>query len=197
LDEYRIILNHVCNIGFADINTDRDQLKGKELLMGGIVTGVKEGITQRTSKSYMIISMEDFTGSGEIPLFGNDYIEFSKYGKIGMYLLIRASILPRQYKETELDFKVKSIQLLQDVKDSLVEKMNISLPISHIDEQIINEISIFVKNNPGKTQLYFQILDGEHNVNLTLFSKSLRFNVTQRLLDFLNENDDIVFSINK
>ncbi|MDR2231782.1 MAG: DNA polymerase III subunit alpha [Tannerella sp.] len=197
LDEYRIILNHVCNIGLADINNDRDKLKGKELLLGGIVTGTKEGIVQKNGNPYMIINMEDFTGSGEIPLFGKDYIDFSKYGRPGMYLLLRASILPRQYKETELDLKVKSIQLLQDVKDSLIEKINISMSIQHLDEHIINEISVFVKNNPGKTQLYFQVRDGEHNMQLNLMSKNHRFNVTQRLIDFLNENEDIVFSINK
>jgi len=197
LDDYRIILNYVCNIGLADINNDREKLKGKELLLGGIVTGVKEGVSQRNGKPYMIISMEDFTGSGEIPLFGNDYIDFSKYGRTGMYLLIRASILPRQYKETELDFKVKSIQLLQDVKDILIEKMSLTVSIHQLNEQIINEIAVLVKNNPGKTQLYFQVRDGEHNVNLNLFAKSLRFKVTQPLIDFLNENADIVFSINK
>ena len=30
---------------------------------------------------YGILKIEDFTGSGEIPLFGQDYIEYSKYGK--------------------------------------------------------------------------------------------------------------------
>jgi len=38
------------------------------------------------------LKIEDFTGSGEIPLFGQDYIEYSKYGKIGMYLLITARV---------------------------------------------------------------------------------------------------------
>jgi DNA polymerase-3 subunit alpha len=198
LDEFSIILNHVCNIGLGEINSDREKLKGKELLLGGIVTGTKEGILQRNGNPpYMIINMEDFTGSGEIPLFGNDYIKFSNYGRPGMYLLIRASIVPRQYNDTELELKVKSIQLLQDVKDSLIDKMNISMSINHLDEQILNEIAILVKNNPGKTQLYFQLRDGDHNLSLNMFSKSLRFKVTQRLIDFLNEKDDIVFSINK
>lgn len=195
LDEYRIILTYVCNTGMVEI-ADKESLKGKELLLGGIVTDVREGIT-RNGKPFMIVKMEDFTGSGEMPLFGNDYIEYSKYCKPGMYLLLKAAVTPRQWKESDLDFKIKSIQLLQDVKDDLIDKINITMPISEINEQAINEISVFVKNNPGKTQLYFRIIDGENHVTLNLMSRSIKLNVTQGFIDFLNETENFDFTINK
>lgn len=195
LDEYRIILTYVCNTGMADL-VDKEPLKGKDLLLGGIVTDIREGIT-RNGKPFMIVKMEDFTGSGEIALFGNDYIEYGKYCKPGMYLLLRAAVHPRQWKESELDFKIKSIQLLQDVKDDMVDKINISLSINELNEQIINELSIFIKNNPGKTQLYFKVMDGENHVSLNLMSRSVRLNVTQSFIDFLNEAGNIDFTINK
>ena len=195
LDEYRTILNYVCNTGMAEVS-NKEELKGKELLLGGIVVGSREGTT-RNGKPYMVVAMEDFTGSGEIPLFGNDYIDFGKYCKPGMYLLIKASILPRQYRETELDFKIKSIQLMQDVKENIIEKLTISLSIHQLDEQTLNEMSVFIKNNPGNTQLFFKIIDGEHQVKLNLFSKSIRMEVTQDFVDFLNENENIDFVINK
>jgi DNA polymerase-3 subunit alpha len=176
--------------------SNKEDLKGKELLVGGIVVGAREGTT-KNGKPYMIVSMEDFTGSGEIALFGNDYVDYGKYGKPGMYLLIKASVLPRQYKETELDFKIKSIQLLQDVKDKIVEKLTISLSIHALDEPTINEMSVFIKNNPGRTQLFFKLIDGEHQIMLNLFSKSVRMEVTQDFVDFLNENENIDFVINK
>ncbi|MDR2917778.1 MAG: DNA polymerase III subunit alpha [Tannerella sp.] len=195
LDEYRIVLTYVCNTGMVDL-ADKEPLKGKELLLGGIVTDVREGIT-RNGKPFMIVKLEDFTGSGEIPLFGNDYIEYSKYCKPGMYLLIKAAVVPRQWKESELDFKIKSIQLLQDVSNDLVVKINISMSINDLNEQAINELAVFIKNNPGKTQLYFKIMDGENNVSVNLMSRSVRLNVTQSFIDFLVETESIDFTINK
>ena len=195
LDEYRIILTYVCNTGMAEL-ADRDSLKGKELLLGGIVTDIREGIT-RNGKPFMIVKMEDFTGSGEIALFGNDYIEYGKYCKPGMYLLLKAAVQPRQWNEAELDFKIKSIQLLQDVRDDMIDKINISMSINELNERTINELSIFAKNNPGKTQLYFKIIDGENHVSLNLMSRSVRLNVTQSFIDFLNEAENIDFTINK
>ncbi len=81
LDEYKIVLNYVCNVGMADFE-DKDALKNKEISIGGMVTGNREGMT-RNGKPYMILRIEDFTGSGEIPLFGDNYINFGKYGRPG------------------------------------------------------------------------------------------------------------------
>ena len=44
---------------------------------------------------YGIIKIEDFTGSGEIALCGKDYVDYSKFGKRGMYLLIKARVEDR------------------------------------------------------------------------------------------------------
>jgi DNA polymerase-3 subunit alpha len=194
LDEYRIVLTYVCNTGVAELN-DKDSLKGREIMMGGIVTGFREGLT-KTGKPYGILKLEDFSGSGEIPLFGNDYVEYSKYGKLGMYLLITGKVEPRQFKESILDFKIGTVRLLQDEKDKLIEKISIILPIHELNEAMINELSVLIKNNPGQTLLSFKVVDGEHHINLSLFSQNVKLNVTQELINFLADNENIDFKIN-
>ncbi len=194
LDEYRIILTYVCNTGAIELN-DKESLKGREILVGGIVTGFREGIT-KTEKPFGILKIEDFTGSGEIPLFGNDFIEYGKYGRIGMYLLISGRVEPRPYDESKIDFKISSIQLLQDEKDKLIESISITLPVHDLDEGMINELSVLIKNNPGQSMLYFKVVDGENNISLNLFSQNIRLTVTNELIDYLKENENIDFKIN-
>lgn len=194
LDEYRIILKYVCNTGMVELN-ERETLQGREVLLGGIVTGFREGMT-KNGKPYGILKIEDFTGSGEIPLFGQDYIEYSKYGKIGMYLLITARVEPSRWDPNKLDFKIGTVNLLQDEKDKLIEKISITVPIHDLDEPTINELSVLIKNNPGHSLLYFKVVDGEHNISLNLFSQNIRLNVTRELVDFLQENENIDFKIN-
>ena len=43
--------------------SDREALKGRDLILGGIVTDYREGINEEW-QTYGIIKMEDFTGSG-------------------------------------------------------------------------------------------------------------------------------------
>ena len=194
LDEYRIILNYVCNTGVAELN-EIDNLKGREILLGGIVTNFREGMTKKGSP-YGVVKIEDFTGSTELALFGNDYIDYSKYCKLGMYLLIRGRIEPRRWREDEIEFRIGTMQLLQNEKDNLIDKINITLSIHDLDEPTINELSVLIKNNPGNSLLYFRVMDGENNVSQTFFSQNVRLSVTQDLIDFLQENEHLDFKIN-
>jgi DNA polymerase-3 subunit alpha len=194
LDEYWIILSYVCNTGVAELN-EKETLRGRELLLGGIVTGFREGMTKKGSP-YGILKIEDFTGSAEIPLFGNNYVEYSKYGKLGMYLLINGKVEPRQWRGEDLELQIGNIRLLQDEKDKLVEKISIVLPIHSMDEEIITELSVLIKNNPGNSLLYFKVVDGENNIALNLVAQNNKLNVTRGLIDFLAGNENIEFKIN-
>ena len=196
LDEYRIILNHVCNMTMQDVDSrDWESFQGRQLSLGGIVTGYREGLT-KNGKPYGIIRIEDLSGSGEIPLFGDDYINFGKYGREGLYLFVNATVQPRRWKESEFDFRISTIRLLQDVKDSLVQSIRINAPIDALNEQTISELSAIVKSHPGKTQLSFYILGRDH-VALNLYSHDVRVRVTEELVDFIRESDNMDFTINQ
>ncbi|MDH6356305.1 DNA polymerase III subunit alpha [Parabacteroides sp. PF5-9] len=194
LDEYQIILSYVCNTGVVELN-EKENLKGRELLFGGIVTAFREGMT-KTGKPYGIVKIEDFTGNAEIALFGNDYIEYSKYCRLGMYLLFTGRVEPRRWREEELDLRIGSIRLLQDEKDKMIEKINITIPVHGLDETIITELSVLIKSNPGNTLLYFKVVDGERNLSLDFFSQTIKLDVTHELIHFLERNGYIDFKIN-
>jgi DNA polymerase-3 subunit alpha len=195
LDAYRVILTSVCNTGMAEIN-EREELRNKELLLGGIVTGFREGTTKRGSP-YGILTVEDFTGSGDIPLFGNDYINYGKFGRLGMYLFIRAAVEPRSAHIGTLDFKIKMITLLQDEKDKLIEKLSILLPVSELTAALVEEFRIIFKDNRGKTTLHFDIVDDEQrNVSVNMYSKTHGIEVTQKLIDMLGDMENVHYRIN-
>lgn len=194
LDEYAIALKYGCNVGMADIE-DKEALRNKEVTFGGLVCGVREGIT-KNGKPYMIIKIEDFTGSGEIPLFGDDYINFSKYGRPGLYVYVKGRVQGRRFNENQLELKIVSIQLLPDVKDQVIEKITITLPLHEMNMQMIEELSTLTKNNVGNSLLYFEIVDGERNMKVELFARGLKINIRKELIDFLEENENIVFKVN-
>ncbi len=194
LDKFRIILKYICNVGMVELNEKESLEENKAYLAGGIVTDFREGFTKKGSQ-YGIIKMEDFTGVGEIPLFGKDYINFAKYGRIGLSLLVKVRMADL-YKTGRLSFKVDDISSLQEVTDDLIEKIDITIPIHGLNEAMISELSALIKNNPGKSMLSFKVIDGEHHISLDFFSKDIRLTVSNRLIDYLEENEDILFKIN-
>ena len=193
LDEYQVILSHVCNTGMSEMN-DLVALKNKELLLGGIVTAFREGMTKRGSQ-YGIITMEDYTGSNEIPLWGNDYINYSKFGKPGMYLLIRAIVEERFDRNDAL--KIKSITLLQDEKSKLLVKLSIIVPVSELTASLVEEFDILFKESIGTATVQFDIEDDEQqNVSVNMRSRSKAIEISQQLLHTLDNMKNIYYKIN-
>lgn len=194
LDEYAIALKYGCNVSMADIE-DKDALRNKEITFGGLVSSMREGIT-KNGKPFMIIKIEDFTGSGEIPLFGDDYINFGKYGRLGLYIFVRGRVQPRRFDANQFELKINSIQLLPDVKDQVIEKITITLPLHEMNSQMVEELSILTKNNVGNSLLYFEVIDGERNMKVELFSRGIKINIKKELIDYLEENENIFFKVN-
>ena len=194
LDEYYIILNYICNLELKDFEEAKNSRKDKDIITGGIVTSFKQGNT-KAGAPYGVLKLEDFSGNAEIPLFGKDFIEYNKYGIPNMYLLIRGKFQPRQYNETIFDFRITSIQPLSEVKDSLVKKVTLSMPLQSLDDKLIAELSSLIKNNPGGSSLYFKIEDLERHLVISLFTENQKIKINKEIVRFL-EDSKVEFTIN-
>ncbi|MEG1721378.1 MAG: DNA polymerase III subunit alpha [Bacteroidales bacterium] len=195
LDEFKIALDYGCNTQLAEF-TNPDSLKGREIIMGGIVTNFREGMT-RKGNPYGCIKLEDYSGSYEIMLFGNDFPEFRKFGYNGMYLLISGKFQPKRFNPEDYEFKIGQIELLPDVKDRLVESLTIGVPLQEIHNVMVDTLqSMIVSEKGGKTKLYFEIYDPETQHIVKLYSRSHNVVITKELINFLRENEHLYYKIN-
>ena len=194
LDEYEFILKYVCNADTVRLQ-DLDELKGKDITFGGIITAVREGQTKRGSP-YTIFKIEDYVGSCEIALFSEDSVNFGRYARIGLSVYIEAKVQPRRYRENELEVKINTINLLSEVKEKLVSKITLQIPLSKLNDTTVTELSALMKNNSGNSLLYFQIIGEERHMNIQLFSRPTRIRVNKHLVDMLRDDLNIDFKIN-
>jgi DNA polymerase-3 subunit alpha len=191
LDDFYVILNYVCNTKMTELE-NIDALKGRNVVMGGIVTGFREGYTKKGTQ-YGILKVEDYTGSAELPLFGQDYVDFGKYGRQNMYLLIKGRCQTRRYDESRYEIKISSMQLLPEVKDSLIEKISVKITLDQLDDEVVTDLSALLKNE-GKTSLYFKVINPENNTGVSLKSNS-KVDISKKLIDYL-ERKEIEITVN-
>lgn len=195
LDEYAIVLNHICNTRMADLE-DKEPLRNKDLTMGGMVTAVRKGIG-KTGNPYAFVKIEDYSGSAELAFFGSDWVNFQGYLLESTFVYIKAKCQSRQWKENELEIKVNSIELLSDVKEKLIEKITIIMPLPELNPALISELSMLIKESPGKTELYFKVSDPDDaSQALEFVSKPIKLSVTKKLMNCLNEHPELDFRIN-
>ncbi len=201
LDEFSIILNHVCNAKMDDFKNP-ENLKNKELSAGGMVTAVRHGTT-KTGNPYGIMTVEDFSGSHEFPFFGKDYIEHGKYLQNGLFLYFKGKYQPKQWSKSEnpeFEFKIGSISLLSEMKDKLIEKISIQIPEECVDKDFTEDFISEIKRNQGKVLLYLKIKEQATGISVDLFSRMQKISVSNELIHFLErkkeEIEELEFKIN-
>ena len=85
---------------------------------------------------------------------------------------------------------------MQDVKESKIESLTITMDYQNLDGDIVNDISTMLLASPGKAQLFFQIRDPEGNIHVLLQSRKLKVDVRRDLISYIESNPDIEYKIN-
>ncbi|GHT19038.1 DNA-directed DNA polymerase [Bacteroidia bacterium] len=194
LDDYYIALNYLCTVKMANFAEARENpTVEKEISMGGIVTGFREGTT-KTGNPYGILKLEDFSGSGEIALFGKDYFNYRNYGVKGTSLLVKGTFQTAQWDTSRINFQIRSIEPLSGMKNK-VNNLTITIPLSKLDDELMAELTALLKENPGSSSLHFKIEDTESNLSLSLASSQGKYLVDKNIVRYL-EDHEVGFAVN-
>ena len=194
LDEYAIVLNHVCNTKLSQLEDKEPLSKLEEVTFGGIVTNIRVGESKRGSL-YGIVKMEDYSGGGELALFGKDWLDFHNCFIEGASLFIRAKVVPNQWRPNEFNLQVKSIELLSEVKDTLIERITLSVPLDHLSTSMVQDLAEIVNECPGKAELFFNVHSSD-NMKAKLFSRKIKISVQKPLMHFFDAHPEIEFKVN-
>ncbi len=198
LDRFRVILNHYCNTRLKEF-TDLKSLKGKQFITGGMITGVRHGVTRLKGSKYAILTVEDFSGSFDFAFFGRDYVKYGDYLREesnGLSILIKGRVQIRQYKPDELETSFQSISLLDDVLDDQVRNMSVSIPLDALDEALVNELAFLTTENKGDVTLHFDIYDtSSERLNVQLLSRYLRIDISNEVVTFFEERPKIKIAL--
>ena len=194
LDEFAVVLENVCNVHMAELS-DLTPLQNRDLVMGGIVTGVREGYT-KTGKPYGIAKVEDYSGVAEFAFFGNDWVEKKNFFSEGMFLYMRGKCQPKQWRPDEWEVKVNTIELLPEVKDRVIEKLTVVAPLFAVNDEFIADFSTLVKEHPGNTELYFHISDEDGQMHVNLMSRTIKVSVQKELINYLKNQPMLEYRIN-
>ncbi len=194
LDEYGIILKDVCTAHMEQLD-DLTALANQDITFGGIVTSVRTGQT-RTGKPYGIVKMEDYSGAGEVALFGEDWARQMGFFTVGNSLFITARVEPRRFKEGAYDLRIGRVEFLPDVKESKIKSISITVRLDELDSATATELAELLKSTPGNTEVYLLVTDIESQMKVTLHSKTLRLTVRKQLIDFISETPGMEYKIN-
>ncbi|MBO4462567.1 MAG: DNA polymerase III subunit alpha [Prevotella sp.] len=196
LDEYKIVLDNLCNATCPELADRGVALRDRDdITLGGIVTGVQSRFG-KNNNPWGIITLEDFNGSGELALFGNDWLNLNGKFIEGAAVFVTGKMCPRFYNAEAKELKVSNVELLQSVKEKAIESITISMNSDLLDDQVVEELSELVAEHPGNTKLFFQLRDSTGKHHVLLRSKSKLIDVKHQLIDYIERTAALDYKIN-
>ncbi len=194
LDDFRLEINTFTTATLADLQ-NLSEWADRDVVVAGMVSDTKNGIG-KNGKPYGSFTLQDYTDSFRFMMFDKEYVEFSKFFITGYYLLVRGRVQKRKFREDELEFHIRTINLLSSVKDELIKSVTLKIKPEDITSEMINELLEIVRENKGDTELKFLFYDPDDKISLPMFSRTLRVRLNNELIDFLDDFPGIEYKVN-
>lgn len=190
LDPYFMELHY----GTTDLKTfcEATPVENTEYTLGGMVVEFASRPSKRGG-NFGILKIQDYTGSAEFMLFGQDYIDYHNYGVAGTPVLIRGSF-GRRFQSSDIKFKIGSVRLLAELKGKVVEGIVINVDTGTLSEALHGVLAEHANSSQEELgSLSFKVMDAESGRHVTLTS-SLRIPVNKELVEKL-QNLEVDFTI--
>lgn len=194
LDDFKLEINTFATSTLADLQNLRDYLD-RDVIVAGMIIDTKNGIG-KNGKPYGSFTLQDYSDSFRFMLFDKDYIENSKFLTVGYYLLVKGRVQKRRYRDDELEFSIKKINLLSSVKDELIKSVTLKINPENINNEMINELKELINENKGDTEIKFLFIDPDDKISLTMFSRSCRVRLNNELISYLDDHPGIEYKVN-
>ena len=191
LDEFKIVLDNLCNTNCAELSDISSLSNREDITIGGIVTDIKSKFT-KTGKPCGFVTIEDFEGSGELAMFGEDWGRWSGMFKEGCTIYITAKCQQRYRDSQFFDLKVQNIEYLQTIKDKAIDRITISLLTDELNDQIVTELNEIIADSPGSTKLFFQLHDASGKNHVLLQCKRHTVDVKRTLITYIEQNKNVL-----
>ncbi|UKK48967.1 DNA polymerase III subunit alpha [Prevotella sp. E9-3] len=196
LDEYKIVLDNLCNARCDELADRGAALKDREeITLGGIVTSVQTRFG-KDNKPWGIITLEDFNGSGELVFFGDDWVNMNGKFIEGAAVYVTGKMQSRFYNSDQKSLKVTNVELLQTVKEKAIDRITISMNTDTLDDSIVTELTELISEHPGKTKLFFQLRDSSGKRHVLLRSQKMMVDVRHSLIDYIERTESLDYKIN-
>ena len=194
LDRYAFEIENFTTCKLSELQATIDDCQNRRqtsrAAIAGIVTDVKNLIT-KSGKSGARISLEDYSGSFEMALFGQEYEAYIPYMQLHSQLYIDGEIAPRYHlkqeeiaagKTVNYAFKIKKISMLGNISEVLVKSFALNLDTTSLTPAFRKGLEKILKDFPGKTRLAVNLYDAATGYRIDMISKKFSINVCEDLL---------------
>lgn len=199
LDMFRYEIRNFCSCNISQINNPElwPALSRKgAFTFAGIVTQAHHRVS-KTGKKFGIFTLEDMTGSIELPLWNEKkYLEFEKYLKPDVFLYVRACSQLRYNTVDKYELSILELSLLSEIGNKSAKGITLIANADELTGEAIDDLFELIKNHPGRIPIKFSIRDREMQAGTEGISRKHRVSFDNEMLQAMEEIPALTVKVN-
>lgn len=180
LDDFRLEMESFVTAS-VDVLNHIEEHVGMTFCVGGVVTDTVQAISSRDGNPYGKLTLEDYTGSCELNIYGGEFLKYKHFFTKELFLFVTGAVVQNSYRKKDgtmetgkPKFRIESIMLLNDVLNSKVRNICFHVYLDAVTPQFCTLIKQTAHKNKGQAELTMMVHDPKLNLSLHLKSQSLR-----------------------
>ncbi|MBK7689905.1 MAG: DNA polymerase III subunit alpha [Bacteroidetes bacterium] len=191
LDGFQFEMN---NYHFTPLSSlEPDKLKNRVIRLAGYVDKPLHLVSKKGT-SYGKFTLIDYHGEYEFALFKEDYLRFRDFMVKDSKIMISGMFQSRWNSETDFEFKIQRILLLENVKASLTKRINMELTLKRLDDEFVNIISKYAEK-AGNCELGIQIVDEVSRDRVKLYNSYKKMEMSDGFIEELSKLEGVVYHV--
>ncbi len=180
LTAYKQKIKQLSSASSADIS---ELPEGKEVVVGGIITNLKQTTTKR-GDPMMYITLEDMKGAVECIAFSKEIKTFQSLLNIEEVVFVKGQV---GFQSTTPTLRVKEIIAEKDALKHLVKCVTVRLDAAHFDEEKLTQLKDTIKKHSGTCPLFFEIVTQNQDIVQIKTSSQYFVSATDAFLSKIKE----------
>ncbi|MDO8141617.1 MAG: DNA polymerase III subunit alpha, partial [Candidatus Brocadiales bacterium] len=180
LNDYKEKIKQLSTVSSAEIS---ERSEGDEVVMGGIITNLKQSTTKR-GDPMMYITLEDMKGAAECLAFSKEIKAYQPLLNADEIVFVKGQV---GFQSAVPTLRVKEIIAEKDALKRLTKCITVRLDASQFEETKLNQLKEIIKKHCGTCPLFFEISTPEQGITQIRTSSQYFVSVSDAFLSQLRE----------
>ncbi|HHT9138334.1 MAG TPA: DNA polymerase III subunit alpha [Candidatus Wunengus sp. YC60] len=180
LNDYKEKIKQLSTVSSAEIS---ERSEGEEVVMGGIITNLKQSTTKR-GDPMMYITLEDMKGAAECLAFSKEIKAYQPLLNADEIVFVKGQV---GFQSAVPTLRVKEIIAEKDALKRLTKCITIRFDASQFEEAKLTQLKEIIKKHCGTCPLFFEISTPEQGITQIRTSSQYFVSVSDAFLSQLRE----------
>ena len=191
LDDYKLEVENFTTCTLDKV--ENFQNGGGNLNIAGMVAMAKH-LVSKNGNGWGIFELQDYNGSFEFKLFGEDYQKHKHLLEEGKAIYVKGNFQKSNWNGG-VQFKVKELRLLEGIATSLTSSITLKLPLEKVTDEFIEQIGQICQDHKGPHKFKIDLIDKKNRLQLNMVAKECQVDATNGFISAI-EKLGIAYKVN-